>query len=89
MKSLFIFLALASALPLSAQTSDTILCRAVLLMIATIGGTTATVPYSIASPCFAGLYQIAVTVPAGVTGSVPLQLAVGGANSNSVTIPVQ
>ena len=56
---------------------------------ATIGGRPATVVYSTASPGFTGLYQVAVTVPVGVTGSVPLQLQMGGATSNTVTIPVQ
>jgi uncharacterized protein (TIGR03437 family) len=56
---------------------------------ATIGGRPATVVYSAASPGFTGLYQVAVTVPAGVTGSVPLELQMGGATSNTVTIPVQ
>ena len=56
---------------------------------ATIGGKLAPVVYSIASPGFAGLYQVAVTVPAGVTGSVALQLTAGRASSNAVTIPVQ
>jgi uncharacterized protein (TIGR03437 family) len=55
----------------------------------TIGGKSATVIYSIASTQFAGLYQVAVTVPSGVTGSVPLVLQQGGVNSNAVTIPVQ
>lgn len=53
---------------------------------ATIGGKAATVIYSIASPSFPGLYQVAVTVPAGLTGSVPLVLEESGASSNSVTI---
>jgi uncharacterized protein (TIGR03437 family) len=56
---------------------------------ATIGGKSATVIYSIASPQFVGLYQVAVTVPAGVSGTVPLALQQGGVNSNAVTIPVQ
>jgi uncharacterized protein (TIGR03437 family) len=56
---------------------------------ATIGGKPATVAYSIASPGFAGLYQVAVTVPAGVSGNAALQIAEGTALSNTVTIPVQ
>jgi uncharacterized protein (TIGR03437 family) len=56
---------------------------------ATIGGTTAPVAYSIASPGFTGLYQVAITVPSGVSGTVPLQLQMGNAVSNSVNIPVQ
>jgi uncharacterized protein (TIGR03437 family) len=56
---------------------------------ATIGGKPATVVYSIASPGFAGLYQVAVTVPAGLTGSMALQITAGAASSNAVPIPVQ
>jgi uncharacterized protein (TIGR03437 family) len=56
---------------------------------ATIGGKPAAVVYSIASPGFAGLYQVAVTVPSGVTGNVALVITGGAAASNSVTIPVQ
>jgi uncharacterized protein (TIGR03437 family) len=56
---------------------------------ATIGGAPATVTYSIASPGFTGLYQVAVAVPSGVHGNVPLQLQMGTAASNTVTIPVQ
>jgi len=56
---------------------------------ASIGGRPATVVYSIASPGFTGLYQIAVTVPSGVTGSVPLQLQMGTVGSNAVNINVQ
>jgi len=56
---------------------------------ATIGGKPATVVYAIASPGFVGLYQVAVTVPAGVTGSSAIVLTQGTANSNSVPISVQ
>src|SRR5215831_1748504 len=56
---------------------------------ATIGGKDATVVYSIASPGFVGLYQVAVTVPAGVTGSSPIVLTQGGVKSNSVGIAIQ
>ena len=56
---------------------------------ATISGKPATVVYAIASPGFVGLYQVAVTVPAGVTGSSALVLTQGTANSNSVPISVQ
>jgi uncharacterized protein (TIGR03437 family) len=56
---------------------------------ATIGGQPATVIYSIGSPGFVGLYQTAVTVPSGVTGTVPVVLKAGGATSNSVNMVVQ
>jgi uncharacterized protein (TIGR03437 family) len=54
-----------------------------------ISGQNAAVIYSIASPGFAGLYQTAVTIPAGVTGSVPVVLSSGTTKSNSVNISVQ
>jgi uncharacterized protein (TIGR03437 family) len=56
---------------------------------ATIGGKPATVTYAIASPGFAGLYQVALTVPAGVTGSSPIVLTQGTVNSNAASISVQ
>jgi uncharacterized protein (TIGR03437 family) len=56
---------------------------------ATIAGKAAAVVYSIASPGFAGLYQVAVTVPAGVTGSAALVISAGAVTSNVVTIAVQ
>jgi uncharacterized protein (TIGR03437 family) len=56
---------------------------------ATIGGLNAPVIYSIGSPGFVGLYQTAVTVPSGVTGTVPVVLKAGAATSNSVNMVVQ
>ncbi len=56
---------------------------------ATIGGKDAGVTYSIAAPGFAGLYQTAVTVPVGVSGTVPVVLKSGLASSNSVNLTVQ
>jgi uncharacterized protein (TIGR03437 family) len=55
----------------------------------TIGGKDAAFVYSIAAPGFAGLYQTAVTVPSGVSGTVPLILKAGTASSNSVSVTVQ
>jgi uncharacterized protein (TIGR03437 family) len=55
----------------------------------TIGGQNAPIVYSIASPGFAGLYQTAVTVPAGVTGTAKVVLTSGTTDSNSVNIAVQ
>jgi len=55
----------------------------------TIGGQTAPVAYSIASPGFAGLYQTAVTVPSGVSGTAKVVLSAGGTASNTVNIAVQ
>jgi uncharacterized protein (TIGR03437 family) len=55
----------------------------------TIGGQDAPVIYSIASPGFAGLYQTAVKVPAGVSGTATLVLKMGAASSNTVNLAVQ
>jgi uncharacterized protein (TIGR03437 family) len=55
----------------------------------TIGGETATVISSIASPYPPGLYQVAVRVPSGVTGNVPVVIQQVAAKSNAVTIAVQ
>ena len=55
----------------------------------TVGGQNATVVYSIAAPGFAGLYQTAVTVPSGVTGTAKVVLTSGTTASNNVNIAVQ
>jgi uncharacterized protein (TIGR03437 family) len=56
---------------------------------ATIGNKTATVVYAIASPGFAGLYQVAVMVPEGVTGDSAIVITQGTVKSNTVSVPVQ
>jgi uncharacterized protein (TIGR03437 family) len=56
---------------------------------ARIGGQNAEVISSVAAPGFAGLYQTAVRVPAGVTGAaIPLTLNVGNASSAPVNIMI-
>jgi uncharacterized protein (TIGR03437 family) len=55
----------------------------------TVDSKSATVVYSLASPNFVGLYQTAFTVPAGVSGAVPLVLSVGGVAANTVNLNVQ
>ena len=53
-----------------------------------IGGQTAPVLYAGAAPDFAaGVLQVNVTIPAGVTGTVPIQLNVGTA-STSLTVTI-
>jgi uncharacterized protein (TIGR03437 family) len=53
-----------------------------------IGGQTAPVLYAGAAPDFAaGVLQVNVTIPAGVTGTAPIQLSIGTASvSTTVTI---
>jgi uncharacterized protein (TIGR03437 family) len=55
---------------------------------ATIGGKDANVVYAIASPGLVGVYQVAVVVPAGVSGNAAIVLKQGDVPSNSVSIPV-
>ncbi len=55
---------------------------------ATMGGQPATVVGAVGSPGFVGLYQVAVTVPSGVSGNVQLVLKQGTATSNTVNIQV-
>jgi uncharacterized protein (TIGR03437 family) len=57
----------------------------------TIGGQTAQVLFSGLAPGAAGLYQVNVTIPTGVTpgNSVPVVLTIGGVASNTVTVASQ
>jgi uncharacterized protein (TIGR03437 family) len=56
----------------------------------TIAGRPADVIYSLASPGFLGLYQVAVRVPTGIAaGTAPVVLTAGTVASNSVNIAVQ
>jgi uncharacterized protein (TIGR03437 family) len=54
-----------------------------------IGGQQATVLFSGLAPGFAGLYQINVAVPAGLTGSQQVTIAIGGVTSPAATLPLQ
>ena len=57
----------------------------------TIGGVPAMVTFSGLAPGFVGLYQVDVEVPANALSgnAVPVVLAIGNVNSNTVTIAVQ
>ena len=56
----------------------------------TVGGKDAAVIYSLASPGYVGLYQTAVTIPAGAgTGNVPVVVTSGSTASNTVNILLQ
>lgn len=55
-----------------------------------IGGVNAPVVSSVASVGYAGLYQVSVTVPAGITaGSAAVQLQMGFVTSNAVSVSLQ
>jgi uncharacterized protein (TIGR03437 family) len=57
----------------------------------TIGGQLAQVGFSGLAPGSAGLYQVNVTIPTGITpgNAVPVVLTIAAVQSNSVTIAVQ
>jgi uncharacterized protein (TIGR03437 family) len=59
--------------------------------VVTIGGLPAPVTFSGLAPGFVGLYQVNVQVPAGAPAgdAIPAQLAIGGVDSNTVTIAVR
>ncbi len=65
--------------------------RTVLAPIVRLDNQDAEVLYSGLAPGFAGLYQVNVRIPSVVSAAtnVPLSLTIGGATSNTVTIPVQ
>ena len=57
--------------------------------IVTIGGANATVSFSGLAPGYVGLYQINAQIPAGLnSGNQPVVIAMAGASSNSVLLPV-
>ena len=66
------------------------LSRTVNPVTVTIGGVPAAVSFAGLAPGFAGLYQVNVTVPAGVTASaaVPLIVSEGGSASPAVTVAI-
>jgi uncharacterized protein (TIGR03437 family) len=56
----------------------------------TVGGETAEIIYSIATPGSAGLFQTAIRMPSGVpAGDAPVVLRVRNAASNTVRIAVR
>jgi uncharacterized protein (TIGR03437 family) len=57
----------------------------------TIGGVSAKVQFSGLTPGFAGLYQVNVQVPDGVSpgDAVPVVVTIGGVSSNTATIAVE
>jgi uncharacterized protein (TIGR03437 family) len=54
----------------------------------TVGGVTATLKYAGTAPSLPGLYQINFIVPAGLQGTVPVMISIGGKSSGAVTLPL-
>jgi uncharacterized protein (TIGR03437 family) len=67
------------------------LAKVVMPVTVTIGGQPATVQFAGLTPGFAGLYQVNVQIPAGVTPatSVPLVISQDSVPSNTVTLAVR
>jgi uncharacterized protein (TIGR03437 family) len=57
--------------------------------VVTIGGQQAQVGFSGLAPGYAGLYQINVTVPSGLTGNQQVTVSIGGQTSPAAVLPVQ
>jgi uncharacterized protein (TIGR03437 family) len=55
----------------------------------TVGGRDAKVMATVATPGYAGLYQVLFEVPQGVTGNVPVIATMGSTRSNSVNLTVR
>jgi uncharacterized protein (TIGR03437 family) len=56
-----------------------------------VGGVPATVQFAGLAPEFAGVYQVNIQIPAGITGAaLPLQLSIGGASTrDAINIAIQ
>ncbi|MCX6629716.1 MAG: hypothetical protein NTW28_19025, partial [Candidatus Solibacter sp.] len=81
--------ATSATLPTGTLVPATTTANTTVPVTAAIGGKPAAVAYAIASPGFAGLYQVAITVPSGLSGDAAIVLTQGTVSSNPVAIPVQ
>jgi uncharacterized protein (TIGR03437 family) len=69
--------------------STTTLSRAILPFAVTVGGKDAVVDFAGLAPTFAGLYQVNLEIPSGLTGtSVPLVIQVNGSASTPESVPI-
>jgi uncharacterized protein (TIGR03437 family) len=58
-------------------------------LVVTIGGQQVTPSFSGLAPGYPGLYQLNVTVPAGLTGNQNVAVSIGGQTSPAVVLPVK
>jgi uncharacterized protein (TIGR03437 family) len=75
----------------AAPTPPAALAKVTTPVSVTVGGQPAVVQYAGLTPGYAGLYQVNVQVPSGITpgSSVPLVLSQDGVPSNTVTLAVR
>ncbi len=78
--------AVSPAVPTGAAASGTTLSQVVATVTATVNGNPAGVPFAGLAPGFAGLWQVDVDLPAGVSGALPVVVSVAGVASNTVTV---
>jgi uncharacterized protein (TIGR03437 family) len=72
-----------------AAASTTTLSWAILPFTVTVGGKDAVVDFAGLAPTFAGLYQVNVEIPSGLTGtSLPLVMQANGSMSAPVSVPI-
>jgi len=79
----------APLVPTGSPAPIATLARAILPFAVTVGGNDAVVDFAGLAPTFAGLYQVNLEIPSGLTGtSVPLGIQVNGSTAVSVSLPV-
>ncbi|HTQ52909.1 MAG TPA: glycoside hydrolase family 30 beta sandwich domain-containing protein [Bryobacteraceae bacterium] len=81
--------AVSPAVATGAAASSTTLSWVKLPVTATVGDLPADVPFAGLAPGFAGLWQVNVIVPAGVSGAVPVAVSANGTSGNTVLVWVQ
>ena len=83
--------AVTPATPLDVPTPLTGLVRTANTVEVTVGGKKADVAFAGLTPGSIALYQVNVTIPAGIAASnlVPVQISINGAVSNTVTVPLR
>jgi uncharacterized protein (TIGR03437 family) len=81
--------AVSPAVPTGTAASGDTLSYVSAKVTATVGGALADVLFAGLAPGFAGLWQVNVTLPTGMTGAVPVIVSVAGVASNTVTVWVE
>jgi uncharacterized protein (TIGR03437 family) len=79
----------APVVPTGYAAPITALSQVILPFTGTVGGKDAVVDFAGLAPTFAGLYQVNLEIPSGLTGaSVPLMIQVNGSSSLPLSLPI-
>ncbi len=81
--------AVSPAVATGSAASSTTLSQVVAAVTATVGGAPATVLFKGLAPGFAGLWQVNVALPPGLSGATPVIVNVAGTPANTVTVWIQ